>query len=130
MSKISYHSLSWEEVVRMLGSDARKGLSEGKAKLRQEEFGKNALPEEKPFSKLKIFLGQLSSPLVYILLIAGVITLFLKDFSDSAVILAAVVLNTVVGFFQEKQSHGNASQTKENCKNKGRSDKRWKYKNY
>jgi len=100
----NYHNLSWEKVVRKLDSDDEKGLSEGKAKLRQEEFGKNVLPEEKAFSKLKIFLEQFSSPLIYILVIAGIITLLLEDFSDSAVIFGAIILNTIVGFFQENKA--------------------------
>jgi len=52
-------------------------------------------------SGLKIFLSQFTSPLIYVLVFAGLVTLFLKDFTDSLVIFAAVAINTALGFYQE-----------------------------
>jgi len=71
MAEIFWHNLSIEEITKLLKTNLEEGLSEDEVKKRQKEFGKNLLPEEKPFSKLKIFLGQFKSPLIYILLIAG-----------------------------------------------------------
>ncbi len=99
-----WHSLSIEEVIKKLKTDPRKGLSEKEVEARQQKFGKNKLPEEKSLSRFKIFLEQFKSPLVYILLVAGIITLFLKEYTDSIVIFAAVILNTVVGFIQENKA--------------------------
>lgn len=105
MSKeIIWHTLSWKEAVKELNSNIQKGLSEKDVKIRQQKFGKNLLPEEKLFPKLKIFLEQLRSPLIYILIIAGIITLILGEYMDSIVIFGAVVLNTVVGYFQENKA--------------------------
>ena len=105
MSKnIAWHNLSFEGVIKQLGSDTEQGLSEKEVKLRQERFGKNKLPEEKPLSKLRIFLEQFRSPLIYILIIAGIITLVLKEYTDTIVIFGAVFLNTIVGFFQENKA--------------------------
>ena len=99
-----WHNLDWAEVVRKLGSDAEQGLSEPEVLVRQKKFGKNLLPEEKPLSKLKIFLEQFRSPLIYILVVAGFATLFFKEWADTIVIFGAVLLNTVVGYFQEKKA--------------------------
>lgn len=100
----TWHALSIEEVVKKLKTDSQKGLSKEEVEERQKKFGKNKLPEEKPLSAFKIFLEQFKSPLIYILLIAGIITLFLKEYTDSIVIFAAVILNAVVGFVQENKA--------------------------
>jgi len=104
MAGIFWHNLSFEEVGKILKTDFKKGLDEKEVKLRQREVGLNKLPEEKPLSSLRIFLEQFRSPLIYILVIAGIITLFLKDFTDAIVIFGAVFLNTIVGFFQENKA--------------------------
>ncbi len=104
MIKNDWHNLSSEEVIKILNSDFENGLSEKEVKSRQEKFGFNKLPEEKPLSKLKIFLEQFKSPLIYILVIAGIIPLILRDFSDAIVIFGAVFLNTIIGFFQENKT--------------------------
>ncbi len=100
----TWHALSVEEVVKKLKTDSQKGLSKEEVEKRQKKFGKNKLPQEKPLSAFKIFLEQFKSPLIYILLIAGIITLFLKEYTDSIVIFAAVILNAVVGFIQENKA--------------------------
>ncbi|HDZ54666.1 MAG TPA: HAD family hydrolase [Candidatus Nealsonbacteria bacterium] len=100
-----WHNLSIRETGIILKTDLKKGLSEEEAKDRQKKVGKNLLPTEKPLSGVKIFLEQFRSPLIYILVIAGVITLFLKEYTDSIVIFGAVILNTIVGFFQENKAN-------------------------
>jgi Ca2+-transporting ATPase len=102
--KQNWHNLSWEETVKILSSNSEKGLSEKEVKIRQKQFGLNKLPEEKPLSKLKIFLEQFKSPLIYILVIAGIVTLLLKEYTDAVVIFGAVFLNTIFGFFQENKT--------------------------
>jgi len=105
--EIPWHNLSWEEVVKKLHSNSEEGLTKEKVKTRREKFGKNLLPKEKPLPKLRIFLEQFKSPLIYILVIAGIIVLFFKEFTDAIVIFGAVFLNIIVGFFQENKA-GNA----------------------
>lgn len=112
MAEILWHNLPIEKVIKILQSDIEKGLTENEVKKRQARFGLNKLPEEKPFSRLTIFLGQFRSPLIYILITAGIITLILQDFSDAIIIFGAVFLNTIVGFLQENK----ASQTLRNLK--------------
>lgn len=82
-----------------------EGLSSREAQERLGKFGYNTLPEKPPPSDLFIFVSQLKNPLVYILVFAGVVTVFLKDYSDSAIIFFAVLVNTVLGFFQERKAN-------------------------
>jgi len=107
MAEFFWHNLEIKEVKKLLRTDIERGLDEKEVGIRQREFGKNKLPEEKPLSSLRIFLEQFRSPLIYILVIAGIITLILKDYTDAIVIFGAVFLNTTVGFIQENK----ASQT-------------------
>ena len=107
MAEFFWHNLEIKEVKKLLRTDIERGLDEKEVEIRQREFGKNKLPEEKPLSSLRIFLEQFRSPLIYILVIAGIITLILKDYTDAIVIFGAVFLNTIVGFIQENK----ASQT-------------------
>jgi len=104
MAEIFWHNLYFKEVVKILRTNIGKGLSEKEVKVCQREFGKNKLPEEKPLSMLRMFLEQFRSPLIYILVIAGIITLILKDYTDAIIIFGAVFLNTIVGYLQENKA--------------------------
>jgi len=99
-----WHNLSWREALQVLNSNLKQGLSDEEVKIRQKEFGKNKLPEERPLSKLKIYLEQFHSPFVYILIAAGIVTLFLREYADTIVIWAAVAMDTTVGFIQENRT--------------------------
>ena len=81
MSKTNRHSLSAEEVFKKIKTN-RRGLSEEEAEKRFKRFGANKLPEEKKLSRLAIFFDQFKSPLVYVLLGAGLISFFLNLRND------------------------------------------------
>jgi len=102
---MEWHSVSWQEVVNNLGSNIKEGLVLREVQIREQEFGKNLLPAKKQLSKLRIFLEQFKSPLMYILVIAGAVVLFFKEYTDAIVIFGAVLLNSVVGFFQENKAN-------------------------
>jgi Ca2+-transporting ATPase len=102
--KIFWHNLSWQEVVEKLNSDFEQGLSEEEVRARQKKFGKNLLPEKKPLSSLRLFFEQFRSPLIYILIGAGIVTLFLGKWTDSIVIFIAVAISALFGFWQEKKT--------------------------
>jgi len=99
-----YHSLSIGEALKKLNA-SEDGLSGKEAERRLAEDGRNELPEKKPPSKFIIFLRQFKSPLIFILVLAGLVTLFLKDYTDAIVIFAAVGLNSLIGFFQEDKTN-------------------------
>jgi len=102
--KQNWHNLDFKEAARILETDIENGLSEKEIKKRQEKFGRNLISKERKASSFKIFLRQFKSPLIYILLVAGVITLFLKKYSDSLVIFLAISINAVFGFWEEKKT--------------------------
>lgn len=89
-----------EETVHSLESSL-EGISEAEAKVRIQKYGPNKLAEDVRTSRLKIILNQFKSPLIYILVVAGVVTLALGEYVDTGVILAVVALNAVIGYIQE-----------------------------
>jgi len=89
-----------EDLLRELQTSA-KGLSAEEARERLRKFGPNRLAEEKRTGRLAVFFRQFKSPLIYILLLAAIVTGLLKDTVDSGVILAVLIFNAVIGFVQE-----------------------------
>ncbi len=96
-----WHSLSIQEVTQILASDLENGLTTDEAARRREKFGVNQLTPQKSKSPYQLFLQQFNQPLLYILLLAGVITLFLQDWIDAIVIFAVVLINAIVGYIRE-----------------------------
>src|SRR5450759_5017755 len=96
----AWHSQSAEEVLAQLDS-AATGLSAQEAAQRLAADGPNELKEGKRISPLQIFLGQFKSLIIWILIAAGVISGVLGEVVDAIAILAIVVLNAVIGFYQE-----------------------------
>jgi len=82
----------------------KNGLSGKEAAERLKKYGLNLLPEKTPPSQLSLFITQLKSPLVYVLLFAALVTLAIGHFSDSFIIFLAVFINTILGFIQEKRA--------------------------
>jgi Ca2+-transporting ATPase len=78
-----------------------KNLSSIQARDLQAKYGKNSLPEEKMVSGVKIFVSQFANPLVYVLSVAGLISIFLQKYIDIFLIFAVVIVNAAMGFFQE-----------------------------
>lgn len=97
---IAWHHQSSEDVFKNLTSSP-KGLSEKAAQKRLKEYGLNQLPQKPPRSKARIFFSQLGSPLMIILLIAAGLSLVLREWLDVSVIMLIVVLNVLLGFFEE-----------------------------
>ena len=96
----AWHSQSVEAVLAQLASTA-DGLSSQEAAQRLAINGANELKEGKPISLLQMFLGQFKSLIIWILIAAGVISGVLGEVVDAIAILAIVVLNAVIGFYQE-----------------------------
>jgi len=97
-------SAPWEvepdRLLRELAS-TRGGLDAEEAAARLRRHGPNELPEEQTGGAVAIAARQFRSPLIYILLAAGVVTVALAEYLDAAVIGAVLVANALVGFFQE-----------------------------
>lgn len=96
----AWHSQSPEEVLAQLASTAN-GLTSQEAAQRLATNGPNELKEGKPISPLQIFLSQFKSLIIWILIAAGAISGLLGEVIDCIAILAIVVLNAVIGLYQE-----------------------------
>jgi magnesium-transporting ATPase (P-type) len=96
-----WHALPPEEAVAAVDSDGEGGLTAEEAARRLRVFGANALPEPTRRSALAVAVGQLASPLVFLLLATSGIAAVLGELGDAVVILVVVALNSAVGAFQE-----------------------------
>lgn len=92
---------SSEEICRNLKTDLHRGLSREEAEKRLQEFGPNQLPEQKRVSPLTLLINQFSSFIVWTLIAAAFIAGFLGEWVDATAIGVIVVLNGLLGFFQE-----------------------------
>ena len=90
-----------QETVNELKSDAVKGLTDGEAFRRLQQNGRNEMKAARKKTKIQLFLEQLKDPLIYILLIAAVVSVFLGELSDAVIIGTVVVVNALVGMLQE-----------------------------
>ena len=96
-----WHALASEEVRRLLGADLQVGLSSQEAARRLAANGPNELKAAEPISPWTILFGQFTNLIVWILIVAGIVSGLLGEVVDCIAILAIVVLNAVIGFYQE-----------------------------
>jgi len=98
-----WHSYDVSTVFQKLDC-SENGLTQETANLRLNQYGENRLQPVKRQGPLARFLLQFHNVLIYVLLVAGFITLYLGHLVDSAVIFGVVVINAVIGFIQEGKS--------------------------
>ena len=103
ITRKSFWALKVSEVLDLLETTA-DGLAQEEVKERLKMFGYNDIKEQKRLTRLKIFFNQFKSPLIFLLLLAGIITLILKDYQDALAILAAALINSLLGFYQENKA--------------------------
>lgn len=82
----------------------KQGLTAKEAEKRLTKFGLNELPEKPLPSNLSILISQLKNPLVYVLIAAGLVTLVLNHIPDTILIFGSVLVNTALGFIQERRA--------------------------
>ncbi|WP_214878315.1 cation-transporting P-type ATPase [Exiguobacterium sp. ERU653] len=99
-----WHALEVDEVKARVETDIEKGLSKESVTSRQEEFGKNVLPEKEKMPEIIKFLRQFNDILVYVLIGAAVVTGFLGEYIDTIVIVLVVTVIGVVGYLQENKA--------------------------
>jgi P-type Ca2+ transporter type 2C len=109
---IFWYNLSKEAAIENLKSDPT-GLTSIDVENRAKESGKNELPSDKKLTGLRIFLRQFKNVLMYILLAAALISLALSEFVDFGIIVAAILINTIVGFIQENKAENALSKLRQ-----------------
>jgi magnesium-transporting ATPase (P-type) len=110
---IVWYAVAVDDVVKRLATDIGKGLEANEAAKSLQKYGPNRLPEGKKRGPLVRFLSQFNNILVYVLLGAGFTKLMLNLWVDAAIIFGVVILNALLGFFQE----GKAEKALESIRN-------------
>lgn len=97
---MNWYRLQLQEVFELLGS-GKKGLSSAAAEERLLQTGPNELEEGKKKTIAGMLLAQFADVMILILLAAAIISGIIGDLTDTIVILVIVLINAVIGFFQE-----------------------------
>jgi Ca2+-transporting ATPase len=97
---MQWHTLSIPEVLKSLDTN-EKGLSTIEAREKLKQTGPNELEEDKKKSVVRMLLSQFKDVMILILIAAAIISGFIGDFTDTVVIIMIVLLNAILGFYQE-----------------------------
>ena len=126
------YQLAPRDVVAQLQTDPTRGLSSDEAQRRLQQYGPNQLQSVPPIPKWRKFLAQFTDPLVMLLLVAVVISLvawYIEGMHElpyeAIAIVAIVLLNAVIGYFQEARGRGRRRRIAENDYRYGRCAARW-----
>jgi Ca2+-transporting ATPase len=99
----AWHTLDPEEVARICESSPH-GLDDDEATRRHSTDGPNEIEGEPPTPVWRTIAHQFTDPLVVVLIVAAVVTLLKRDYTDTIVIAAVVILNSTIGFTQERRA--------------------------
>lgn len=97
------YNLDISAVLEAVGS-RRAGLSDDEAASRLDEYGPNVLETGKKASPIVLFFRQFLSPLIYVLLVAVIISIVVGHYTDAWVILGVLILNAIIGYIQESRA--------------------------
>ncbi|PSL51095.1 Ca2+-transporting ATPase [Salsuginibacillus halophilus] len=101
---MNWHTLSKDETVKQLKTSHTQGLTNVEAVRRAESCGRNVMDEAPPVNALLLFLAQFRDFMVLILLAATLVSGLLGEYVDALTIMFIVLLNGVLGFFQERKA--------------------------
>ncbi len=104
-SKAGYQNMGIDELVEALKADVKNGLSAADIGKRVNNYGYNEVPEEKTNPYLN-FAKKFWGPTAWMLEAVIVLSLILGNYPDVYVIVALLLLNAVLGFFQEQRASG------------------------
>lgn len=99
-----WHSTKIEEVYDKLGT-SEKGLTEKEASSRLLQYGKNELPKKKEDTIIKVFFKQMINPIIILLLFTVIVSIFLHEYIDAIAITFIVLVDLVLGTFQEYKAN-------------------------
>jgi Ca2+-transporting ATPase len=99
-----YHEMKETDVISALNTNTQQGLISEDVEKRREKFGWNELEEGEKQSALVLFLSQFKDFMVLVLLGATLISGLLGEYIDAIAIIAIVLINGFLGFFQERKA--------------------------
>jgi P-type Ca2+ transporter type 2C len=111
-SYITPHELNINEVTAHLDVQVEKGLTSEQVTQRKKQYGSNRLQQESPRSAWLVFLVQFKSILILILIGAAFFAALIGNLKDAIVILSVVIINAIVGFYQEYRAEQSLSALK------------------
>lgn len=114
------HAVASTEVLATLNTTPEQGLSSEEAQRRLQSYGPNTLPEEDAVNPLRIFLRQFKSLMIGILTFAAILSWFLDHEIDAVVIAVLILVNAVIGFYQEFQAEKAINGLKKLIENKAK----------
>lgn len=100
MNNLSFHNKQINEILGIFSSST-EGLTDKGVKKNREVYGYNELPSKGESNLFITFIKQFNSFLVYILILAIIISVYLGKIIDAYLILAIILFNAVIGFYQE-----------------------------
>jgi len=109
----SVHTLSIEETITALETNAHDGISATEAEVRTAKFGANIYAAQKQKSVWLILLLQFKSPIVYLLMFAMAVTLYFQNYIEAISIAVVIFVNALIGFFMELQARISMNALKE-----------------
>ena len=95
------YALPADAVLQQLGSDAESGLTPSEAAGRRDRFGPNQLRETGRQPLYRLFFHQFRDPLIAVLFVAAALSWYLGDLRGATVLLAIILINAAIGFYQE-----------------------------
>lgn len=95
-----WHSMDHDQVLQMLESSTQ-GLTAEQAHARLQQFGPNTLAQAKRRGPVRRLIGQFHNVLLYVMLAAAAMTAWFEHWIDTGVLLAAVLVNVLIGYIQE-----------------------------
>ena len=99
-----WHTKKIDDVIKELNSNASTGLSTFQASELISKNGKNSLNKTSKKSILKMIFEQLNNILIYILIIAAILSFFLGEPKEALIIFLVIILNASIGIFQESKA--------------------------
>jgi P-type Ca2+ transporter type 2C len=99
-----WHSIPLEEIYESYNTGPLNGLDTAGVEHSRRVHGVNELPRERVKPGYMLLLEQVNNPIIIILLVAAVLTAALADLADSIVIFAVVIVNSLIGYYQETKA--------------------------
>ena len=100
VSPSHWHAYKEDTLLHQLNTRL-EGLNELEVAARQKTWGLNRLPGKPPPLLFNIFLSQFKNSLIYVLIVAAIVSVVLKEYTDAGFIFAVLILNSLIGTYQE-----------------------------
>ncbi|GAA0121759.1 calcium-translocating P-type ATPase, SERCA-type [Clostridium faecium] len=99
-----WFSKSSEELLKEFSTNSVTGLTSSEVEEKKKKYGLNKFATKKPKTKIQMFFSQLQDILIYILIVAGILSAVVGEVSDTIIIGIVILINAIVGMIQEAKA--------------------------